>query len=174
MKLERTKPPKSNWSLTFLTLIKHIKLYYLIYFSMNFLWNSDRSVSFTNLLSFFWSSIPFAQFLKTTSSSHLKGRKENKPLTTPSGGKKTRGCKAGSAQTAKEQACLWWEVRVAGTHTQSTHHSSSGSRHTYCAQVKVWYFSGLKARGRTTVLTQTSLDSKLCVYWCFVRFCTNF
>lgn len=56
--------------------IKHIKLYYLIYFSMNFLWNSDRSVSFTNLLSFFWSSTPFAQFLKTTSSSHLKEKKE--------------------------------------------------------------------------------------------------
>lgn len=58
------------------SLIKHIKLYYLIYFSMNFLWNSDRSVSFTNLLSFFWSSTPFAQFLKTTSSSHLKGKKK--------------------------------------------------------------------------------------------------
>ena len=60
----------------------HIKLYYFVYFSMNFLWNSDRSVSFTNLLSFFWSSTPFAQFLKTTSSSHLKEKKRNN-LTIP-------------------------------------------------------------------------------------------
>ena len=65
---------------TLQSLIKHIKLYYLIYFSMNFLWNSDRSVSFTNLLSFFWSSTPFAQFLKTTSSSHLKRKKKTECL----------------------------------------------------------------------------------------------
>lgn len=46
---------------------------YFMYFSMNFLWNSERSVSFMNAL-FFLSSSPFAQFLNTTSSSHLQNK----------------------------------------------------------------------------------------------------
>lgn len=45
---------------------------YFTYFSMNFLWNSERRVSLTKRFSFRDSSTPFAQFLKTTSSSHLK------------------------------------------------------------------------------------------------------
>lgn len=45
---------------------------YFTYFSINFLWNSDRSVSFTKRFSFRASSTPLAQFLNKTSWSHLK------------------------------------------------------------------------------------------------------
>jgi len=44
---------------------------YLMYLSMNFLWNSDRRASFINPRNLL-SSSPLAQFLNTTSSSHLK------------------------------------------------------------------------------------------------------
>lgn len=60
--------------------IRPIRIYstesecYLMYFSMNFLWNSDLKVSLINAL-FFLSSSPFAQFLNTTSSSHLHKKK---------------------------------------------------------------------------------------------------
>lgn len=60
--------------------IRPIRIYsteregYLMYFSMNFLWNSDLKVSLMNAL-FFLSSSPFAQFLNTTSSSHLHKKK---------------------------------------------------------------------------------------------------
>ena len=44
---------------------------HLMYFDMNFLWNSERSVSLINRSFLPSSSWPLAQFLKTTSSSHL-------------------------------------------------------------------------------------------------------
>ena len=51
---------------------------YLTYFSMNFLWNSDRSVSLIKPRDLRASS-PLAQFLNTTSSSHLYNKgKHNK------------------------------------------------------------------------------------------------
>lgn len=53
-----------------------LRTHYLMYFSMNFLWNSDLKLSLIKVLSFFLSS-PEAQFLKTTSSSHLKLTKTN-------------------------------------------------------------------------------------------------
>ncbi|KAG7282704.1 hypothetical protein CRUP_017630 [Coryphaenoides rupestris] len=43
---------------------------------MNFLWNSERSVSLMKRFSFLASSTPLAQFLNTTSSSHLRSRLE--------------------------------------------------------------------------------------------------
>lgn len=47
--------------------------YYLMYLSINFLWNSFLKASLIKPASFFrFSSVPLAQFLKTTSSSHLK------------------------------------------------------------------------------------------------------
>ena len=48
--------------------------FHFTYFSMNFVWNSERSVSLTNPLE---SPPPRAQFLKTTSSSHLKNKTDN-------------------------------------------------------------------------------------------------
>ena len=47
-------------------------IFYWIYLFMNFLWNSDRRVSLINLSFLASSSRPLAQFLNTTSSSHLK------------------------------------------------------------------------------------------------------
>lgn len=49
-----------------------METHHLIYFSMNFLWNSDRIASLIKLGVFLRSSIPRAQFLNTTSSSHRR------------------------------------------------------------------------------------------------------
>ena len=58
-------------------LCRHCTIY-LTYFSMNFLWNSDRSVSLIKPRDLRVSS-PLAQFLNTTSSSHLYNKgKHNK------------------------------------------------------------------------------------------------
>lgn len=54
------------------------QVFYFTYFSINFLWNSERSVSLTKRFSFRASSTPLAQFLNTTSSSHLKKKREIK------------------------------------------------------------------------------------------------
>ena len=50
---------------------KMIFTYYLIYFSMNFLWNSDRNESLIKTFGFF-SGSERAQFLNTTSSSQRR------------------------------------------------------------------------------------------------------
>jgi hypothetical protein len=47
------------------------EVHYWMYFVINFRWKSDRIESLIKLCGFL-SSVPFAQFLKTTSSSHRR------------------------------------------------------------------------------------------------------
>lgn len=47
---------------------------------MNFLWNSERRVSLTKRFSLRASSTPFAQFLNTTSSSHLREKETGEDI----------------------------------------------------------------------------------------------
>lgn len=54
--------------------------FYFTYFSMNFLWNSERRVSLTKRFSRRASSTPFAQFLNTTSSSHLREKETGEDI----------------------------------------------------------------------------------------------
>ena len=61
---------KCHWWTPWIKVHDNWYFYYLTYFSMNFLWNSDRKVSLMKPL-FFLASSPLAQFLNTTSSSHL-------------------------------------------------------------------------------------------------------
>ena len=70
---ENSHGPCSNkWKANrlFVHSVNSVWIFHLMYFSMNFLWKSDRRVSLMKRRSFL-STSPRAQFLKTTSSSHL-------------------------------------------------------------------------------------------------------